>query len=248
MTTVFLAWQSPSESRAWYPIGRLDADSAKGPYRFCYVRGSRQAQSEAGLRPLVSFPDFNRRYESEELFPLFQNRILGSNREDFEDYLRTLDLRPEEADPLEILALTEGLRQTDTLEVFPKIQVEHDGTFRCRFFLHGWRHVSVTAQERIESLETGTELRVAIEMNNPATGLAVQVQTPDYHMLGWTPRYLVSDLVRAIGETFTAIKAKVVKVNPSPAPSQQRMLIEMSGKWPENSKPMAGHALADICS
>ena len=248
MATVFLAWQSPTESRAWYPIGRLDADSAVGPFRFCYVRGAQKAQQEAGLQPLVSFPDFKRRYESEELFPLFRNRILSPEREEFDDYLKSLDLRPDRADPLEILAISEGRRQTDTLEVFPKIKVGENGAFRCRFFIHGWRHVSEAALKRIDCLETGAELRVAIEMNNPATGLAVQVQTPDYHMVGWTPRYLVIDLVRAIGEAFTEIKATVVKVNPSPAPSQQRVLIEMTGKWPEQFEPMSNDDLTDICS
>jgi len=246
--TVFLAWQSPTESRAWYPIGRLDADSAKGPFRFCYVRGAEKARQEAGLQPLISFPDFGRRYESDQLFPLFRNRLLSPEREEFVEYLETLDLSPDKADPLEILAVTEGRRQTDTLEVFPKISVGEDGAFHCRFFLHGWQHVSTAAQRRIDNLPSGAELRVAIEMNNPATGLAVQMQTPDYEMVGWAPRYLVVDLVRAISESYTDIRAEVVKVNPSPAPSRQRVLVEMTGKWPSQFDPMSGDELTAICS
>jgi len=247
MAAVFLAWQSPRESHAWYTIGRLEADSSAGPFRFCYVRGAEKAQQEAGLQPLVSFPDFKRRYESAELFPLFRNRILSREREEFEDYLKSLDMRPEEADLLEILAITEERRQTDTLEVFPKITVGVDGAFHCRFFLHGWRHVYAAAQERINCLNPGEELRVAIEMNNPATGLAVQVQTLDYQMVGWTPRYLLIDLVRAMGEAFKDITARVVKVNPLPAPSQQRVLVEMRGKFPEQFEPMSGEDFTDIC-
>jgi hypothetical protein len=246
--TVFLAWQSPTESRAWYPIGRLDAVSAAGPFRFCYVRGAEKARQEAGLQPLISFPDFGRRYESDQLFPLFRNRLLSPEREEFVEYLESLDLRPDEADPLEILAVSEGRRQTDTLEVFPKISVGEDGAFHCRFFLHGWQHVSTAAQRRIDDLSSGAELRVAIEMNNPATGLAVQMQTPDYEMVGWAPRYLVVDLVRAIRESYTDIRAEVVKVNPSPAPSRQRVLVEMTGKWPSQFEPMSGDDLAAICS
>ncbi|NLV44622.1 MAG: DNA-binding protein [Candidatus Hydrogenedentes bacterium] len=246
MTTLFLAWQDPKESRAWYPIGRLDADASKGLFRFRYVRGAQRAQREAGMTPLISFPDIKKRYESTELFPLFKNRILSPDREEFEDYLRELDLTPDKADPLEILALSEGRRQTDTLEVFPKINVSENGAFRCRFFLHGWRHVCEPSQERINTLMPGEELRVALEMNNPATGLAVQVQTGDYQMVGWTPRYLVLDLARAIGESFKNIRAAVVKVNPSPAPSQQRVLIEMTGSWPKRYEPMSDEDLADI--
>ena len=248
MATVFLAWQSPRENRAWYPIGRLDADSSTGPFRFRYVRGAEKACREEGLQPLISFPDFKRHYESEVLFPLFRNRILSPQREEFEEYLQALDLRPEEAGPLEILAISEGRRQTDTFEVFPKISPHEDGSFDCRFFLHGWRHVTLAAQERTNILKSGEELRIAIEMNNPATGLAVQIQTMDYQMLGWTPRYLVIDLVRAIGDAFKEITARVVKVNPAPAPSQQRVLIEISGKWPQQFEPMSNEDLKDLIS
>ena len=55
-------------------------------------------------------------------------------------------------DPVEILAVSGGERQTDTLEVFPKITKAADGSFSCRFFLHGWRHVNQGARERILQL------------------------------------------------------------------------------------------------
>ncbi len=238
MATLFLAWQNPGQSRAWYPIGRLDADSANGPYHFQYIRGVVKAQKEAGLQPLISFPDLKKHYESNELFPLFKNRLLSSEREEFIDFLKSLDLDVRKADPLTILAITEGKRQTDTLEVFPKITINEDSTFHCRFFLHGWRHVNAPAQERITYLTRGESLRVAIEMNNPATGLAIQIETLDYHMIGWTPRYLVLDLVRAIGQSFQDVSATVIRVNPAPAPLQQRVLIEMSGTWPNEFEPM----------
>ncbi len=156
-----------------------------------------------------------------------------------EEYLRYLDLSPETADPLEILAISEGRRQTDTFEVFPKIVRNEAGGFSCRYFLHGWRHVTPQARERIDSLANGEELRVAIEVNNPATTLAVQLQTSDYHMIGWTPRYLVFDLVSVISAEYRDIRVRVVKVNPAPAPSQQRVLVEMKGNYPEHVEPMS---------
>lgn len=246
MSTLFLAWQNPGQSRKWYPIGRLDADSAYGPFRFRYIRGAEKASQESGFAPLLSFPDFRQVYESKDLFPLFKNRILSPEREDFEEYLRYLDLQVAEPDPLLILALTEGRRQTDTLEVFPKIARNADGGFRCRFFLHGWRHVSDAAKRRIEQLQPEDELRVTIELNNPATGLAVQLQTDDYHMIGWTPRYLVLDLVKIIGAEYRETRAKVVKVNPAPAPSQQRVLAELKGNWPNNMEPMSSEEFQDF--
>lgn len=249
MGTVYLAWQSPAPTRAWYPIGRLDADSSLGPYRFRYVRGAEHARRDAGLAPLVSFPDFHRRYESEDLFPLFRNRILSPEREEFEEYLKALDLTPESADPLEILALTEGRRQTDTFEVFPSIAVDDEGEFRIRFLLHGWRHVPETARKRIDSLHPGTVLRAAIEVDNPATGRAIQLQTKDYHVIGWTPRYLVDDLVRVLVDPGDGkVAASVAKINDSSNPTQRNIIVEMSGRWPEGRTPMAGSDLEDYPS
>jgi hypothetical protein len=240
MKTLFLAWQDTAATRAWFPIGRLDADLPHSRFRFAYTRGAEMAHEKAGLEPLDSFPDFRRIYESSELFPLFKNRILGEDRKDFREYLRQLDLKPENANPLEILALTGGERQTDNLEVFPKIERHKNGGFRCRFFLHGWRHVNTSAQERLLHLKAGDHLRVAVELNNPATVLALQLETPDdYHMIGWAPRFLVKDLFQAICASPDDISATVVKVNPSPAPAKQRALIEIKGHWPVDYEPMS---------
>lgn len=238
MTSVFLAWQDAAKTRAWYPIGRLDADTQARRYTFGYTQGAKLAHDQAGLSPLASFPDFHRRYESPELFPLFRNRVISPDREDFAEYLDRLDLNREQADPLTLLTITEGRRQTDTLEVFPKIARGSDGRFHCRFFLHGWRHVSEAARQQLESLAPQDVLRVAVELNNPATGLAVQLQTENYHMVGWTPRYLVKDLVAMIERT-PDIRGYLVKKNQADAPVHQRFLIDLTGNWPEDYQPMS---------
>ena len=55
-------------------------------------------------------------------------------------------------------------------------------------------------QSRIDSPQPGEPLYGTIELTNPVTTLAVQIQTTDYYMIGWAPRYLVGDLVQAISE------------------------------------------------
>lgn len=230
--TMFLAWQDKARTRLWFPVGRLDVSKPRSRYCFRYVQGAEQAHRESGFEPLVDFPAFDKRYESSELFPLFQNRVFTAGRRDFQDYLRLLGLR-DQADPIEILSVDGGYRATDSFEVFPKIERSEDGAFCCRFFLHGWRHVSQAAQDRLLSLETGERLYVTIELTNPVSRLAVQIQTEDYHMIGWVPRYLVSDLVRAMAEGPGDYEAVVVRVNPVPAPSKQRLLVELRGQWPD---------------
>lgn len=230
--TLFLAWQDKARTREWFPVGRLDVLDPPSSYRFRYVRGAERAHEATGFEPLYDFPDFHQRYDSSALFPLFKNRVLTPGRKDFEEYLRQLDL-DETADPIEILSVDGGYRATDSFEVFPKIERRADGAFRCRFFLHGWRHVSASAQQRLQTLKPGEELHVAIELTSPTTQPAIQIQTKDYHVIGWSPRYLISDLVSAIAQAPGDYEAKVVQVNPIPAPAKQRLLVDLRGHWPD---------------
>lgn len=195
--TLFLAWQDQAASRRWFPIGRLDADMSRPLYRFRYIRGAEDARLQAGFPPLDDFPEFAGDYRSGELFPLFKNRVMTPGRPDFEDYVKQLDLSTG-ADPIEILAVGGGARATDAFEVFPKLVRQSDGTLKCRFFLHGWSHLSPHAQRRLERIEPGASLNLALELTNPTTNIALQVQTIDYVMIGWAPRYLVRDLATPI--------------------------------------------------
>ncbi len=236
--SLFLAWQDKGHSRQWFPIGRLDADLAQPAYRFRYTGGARRARSEAGFPLLIEFPDLEHDYRDAHLFPLFRNRVMNRRRPDREEHLRRLDL-PSGADPFEILSTSGGYRVTDAYEVFPKLVKGSDGSFKYRFFLHGWRHVNPGAQERTVKLTPGETLYVTLELTNPITRLAVQIQTTDYHMIGWAPRYLVHDLAEAMREKPGRYSARVVRVNPLPAPSKQRLLVEMRGHWDEY-EPMTG--------
>ena len=210
--TLFLAWQDRDLSRQWFPVGQLDVDMTVEPnlYRFRYINGARRAQEEAQFPLLIEFPDLETDYRAHELFPLFMNRVIAPGRADRSDYLRDLDL-DEDADPIEILSVNGGYRVTDVYEVFPRINRNEDGSFSCRFFLHGWRHVNASAQKRLDVLEDGEKLYVTMELNNPVTRIAVQIQTTDYHMIGWAPRYLMTDLAAAMAES-PEYSAHVVRV------------------------------------
>lgn len=237
--TLFLSWEDHDTPR-WFPIGRLDADAEFPLYRFRYTRGAEQAQSVVGLPLLPEFPTLDKKYESPNLFPIFQNRIMSPRRADFPEYSRTLGI-PNNATPIDVLSANGGRRVTDNFGVFPKINKRPDGSFTCRFFLHGWRHVSEAAKERIKSLKPDEPLYLTLELTNPATLVAVQIQTTDYHMVGWSPRYLVGDLVAAMAKSPEPdYSARVVKVNPMPVPSNHRVLIEMQGCWDNDHEPMSG--------
>lgn len=235
MKSLYLAWQAPSNSarsKAWFPVGRLDADlngAEVSSCRFRYTGGAKRAQQEAGFEPLISFPEFDQDYHSGKLFPLFNNRVLSSKRADFEEFIDWLGLTREEADPISILSVSGGLRVTDKLQTFPKVETDDDGNFQLRFFAHGLRYLNKTSQEKASQLQAGEKLRIMVEVNNPATRLAVTLHSDDYTMVGWAPRYLVEDLVRCIPNA-PEIEATVVKVNHGHAPLNQSILVEYAGK------------------
>ncbi len=237
--TLFLAWQDKSRSRQWFPIGRLDADVDRSEYHFCYTGGALRAQEEANFLPLPAFPELKKGYKSPELFYPFQNRVMKPNRPDFREHIERLGLSENSnPDPFDILSVSGGQRTTDFYEVFPKIEKNAEGGFTARFFLHGWRHANEAAQNRLARLEPGEELYVALDLNNPVAKVDVQFQTQDHHMIGWAPRYLVSDLAQAIAESPGEYAAKVVRINPAPAPMKQRVLIELRGNLGEH-EPMS---------
>ena len=235
---MFLAWQAKRERR-WFPVGRLDADADRSRYVFRYTHGANVAERESGFAPLYDFPSFETVYHSQRLFPLFENRVMNRSRKSFQEYLDHLAIDGSDPDPLEILAVDGGYRMTDSFEVFPKIEKRSDGGFRCRFILHGSRHTSPTARKRVDSLRAGEGLYVAIELTNPATQLAVQIQTKDYHMIGWAPRYLVGDLVEAMAHAPSEYRARVVKASAGSLLYRKSVLVELSGRWPDEYRPMS---------
>lgn len=252
MRSLFLGWRAPKffPGRPWFPIGLLDVEKVDEEtirYRFRYTQGAMTARNEVGFDPLLSFPDFERDYESENLFPLFKNRVLSHKRSDFAEFVSWLDLKPEDADPILILAVSGGNRATDNMEVFPKVVPAADGSFNVRFFLHGIRHLGEKAIERAKNLVPGEVLRIMVEVNNPATRLAVPLLTADYTMIGWAPRYLVHDLVTCV-PSAPEITATVAKVNHGHAPLNQSILIDYAGRAPDGHGLMMSPDLTPLIS
>ena len=110
---LYLAWQNP-KNRSWHPVGVLTIDE-NGTNRFVYTKG---AQSSENFAFFGRMTDPFSVYESKELFPLFKNRLLAESRPEYKKYLKWLDIGEDEDNPFNMLAMTEGIKATDTLEVF----------------------------------------------------------------------------------------------------------------------------------
>ena len=225
---VFVAWQNP-ETREITPVAMLQR-LADGEARFEF-RYLRRAGDLPDFRPFIGFPDLARPYQSEELFPFFENRIVPRTREDYPEFVRSLGLGPD-ADPFEILARTEGRRQTDTIEVFPEPLLDQGSLCLC-FLVHGIRHVP-GADEAIEHLSPGAELSVMADLQNDNDVLAVMVRSADYQLLGWIPRYLtelVHTPLRELGQG--ALSVRVEHIGDRDGPIHLRLLCRMEARWPE---------------
>ncbi|WP_395142834.1 HIRAN domain-containing protein [Armatimonas sp.] len=230
MTTVFLAWQN-AETRRWFPIGQLQQQA--DVFEFRYLQGVSLAQELGGFTPLPEFQKLSATYRSETLFPLFANRVMPASRPDFAEYISWLRLEGQEKDPLAFLAQTNGLRQTDTLEVFSDIEPTSEGGWKTKFFIHGLRHMSPGASSRAESLEVGEQLRLFLDIQNPVDEKAVGLRTyakssGDMMPLGYCPRYLGEAVFASLLQDPKSVVTTVLAINPPPVPSQYRVLCEIS--------------------
>ena len=237
MHTLFLSWRTRNSVRRWFPVGRLDIESGAAPgYRFRYIRGAKQAQDQAKFPLLVEFPKLGRSYEFGELFPVFQNRVTRPTRPDFPDYVHSLGLT-EDASVFDILSVSGGRRVTDPYEVFPKLTKNGDGSFACRFFLHGEEHATPAARDRIHRLRPEETLRAAASPDGAAAAPTVQLQTEDGHAIGRTPDYLVPELTPVLTNPAQC-SAQVAQINQRPY-KNRHVLIEMRGNWGDH-EPMSG--------
>lgn len=246
--SLYIAFRSNApESGRWGPVGRLD--QTEKAYRFVYTRG---AERLAGFRPFPGMSDLYATYESDELFPVFANRLLSRSRPEFAAYLTWGGFDPDEPpDPLAVLAVTEGRRQTDSFEVFPCPIPDVDGCFTTKFFLHGLRWMPEIAAQRVNSLVPGERLALMLDLQNPHDPHAVAVRPMadvDRLMLGYVPRYLARDVKEICARCdldFVQVVVERVNLN---APLQQRLLCRVNACWPDHFRPCGGRDFQPIAA
>jgi len=235
MADLYVAWRDP-ENRSWFPVGRLSFDGQV--YRFVYTKGALHLPRSIRFGQM---DDLAAVYESQELFPLFANRLLSKKRPEYRDFLEWLDIPAGQDDPLTVLARTGGIRETDTLAVFPCPEPQTDNTYRVQFFSHGLRHLSAGSAERVHNLRSGEQLYMMLDPQNSHDPWAVVLRTDDpIAVVGFCPRYFAQDF-RFLLERCDpkAVKVVVERVNHD-APIQLRLLCRLVAPWPEGFRPCTG--------
>jgi hypothetical protein len=240
MNPLFVAWHT-KEPPAWGPVGRLEYD--RGIYRFCYTQGARQL---VDFRLFDGMDDLAQVYESTDLFPLFQNRLLPKSRPEYRAYLTWSGLDPDKPlEPLMLLGRTGGLKETDAVELFPCPQPDSHGCYINLFFAHGVRYHLPNAGPVLAQLRNGDRLEMRRQPLNPVDPKAVAIFS-DGTPVGYVPRYLAADVSRLIDDCDEgAVRLLVQQVNYE-APTQQRLLCRLHACWPDGFQPCSGEAFQPI--
>ncbi len=234
LKTLFLAWQDPI-SRLWFPIGRLTFDGVK--YQFVYTQGVKEAQEKCNFQPLPSFPRLDEVYASTELFPVFSNRLMPRSRPDYPKFIQWLNVPTHEAEPIVLLARSGGQRETDTLTVFPCPEPDEEGQYHIHFFSHGVRYLPSCSIERINRFQPGEKLWLAHEFQNQYDSQALTLNTEDHHIVGYCPRYLLSNIFGLLQRNPNLVDVRVDRVNQPPTPQQFRLLCSMTAKCKGDFRP-----------
>lgn len=230
MNTLFVSWQD-ARKRRWYPVGRLTYE--KPVYRFVYTAGAKEAEN---FSPFFGMRELEAIYESEQLFPIFSNRLLSDSRPEYTKLINWLSLQTKDIDPFVILSLTGGVRKTDSIEIFP-CPVPTDGNYELNFFSRGLSHQPEATQRRVDQLKHGETLYLMRDVQNKYDALALALRTDDpVTIVGYCPRYLASDLNELLAKNGPeGVTVTVDKVN-ADAPFQLRLMCRIVSPWPQGFK------------
>lgn len=232
MKTIYLALQDLT-SRAWFPVARVDQLNPAGANDEMYLLRYTQ-----GVNKFSEFKGFGRmlntkaHYFSHGLFPLLKNRVISRNRADFSAFARWVGKSEAELTYFEEIALTGGLRGTDSMELIPVPEPSADGKYRVSFFVHGVRYLSEREQSEFAHLKQGDELVLVPEFNNEVDrhALLLKRHGSAYH-IGYVPRYFSKDFSQLMQKGGDNVHVSVQKVN-SDAPIAFRVLCSFQAPWP----------------
>jgi hypothetical protein len=204
-------------------VGVLDHDDMG--YRFEYLRGVDQIP---GFRRFLGFPDVQRIYESQRLWPLFDLRVMDRKRPDYEGYLARLGLPPN-ASRLDVLSRSGGEQKGDSIYLAEEPQVADDGQTEATFLVRGASYATRehSSAEIASLLRPGDRLIMESDRENPANPDAILLASESGAPVGWVPDLLISyaDAVRSGGGQVT-----IVQNNGPDSPWHLRLLVRLVGR------------------
>ncbi len=234
ISKLILAWKN-HYNHDWVPVGKLSY--ADNKYFFEYTESAKKFYREGQFAPFSHMIKVDEHYESEELFPIFKNRLLPKSRPEYNNYLNWLKLSEGNVSPISELARSGGIRATDDLQLFPYPE-QKNGNYEVTFFSHGIRYLPPSYIERLNNLRVGDKLYIMSDLQNDydSHGLVFRTNDP-VEIVGYAPRFFSFDfntLIRINNPENIFVKVEQVNYN---APSQFRLLCKLTTLWPPNFKP-----------
>ena len=232
MNTLFVAWQQPT-SGEWIPVAKLERRDKY--YCFSYTMGVYRAE---GFLPFSRMDKLTAVYASPTIFPLFANRLISKSRPEFKDYLRWLGLANMEDDPMAMLALTGGIRGTDSIELFQPPFIGENGEYQVEFFARSLSHLPKEAVSHLSMLSKGDRLYLMRDAQNSfdPNALALRTNNPTF-FVGYCPKYYTRDLGALLESSASQLTVTVKCVNLD-APLNMRLLCTLQAKAPLGFAPL----------
>lgn len=181
---LYIIWKEP-KTRRNYTVAKLSKEEAGYSFEYC---NEFLGAKEAGWDLIQAFPEV-KRYESKEMFPVFQSRLPDKKRKGIDDILRKYGL--ESYDSYELLKQSGGRLPIDTYEFVDPI-FDDDKTIEREFYIVGVRHKSKCVGENCgkrPELDIGLDLVLKMAPENKYDSFAVEVETARGEPLGYIPRY-----------------------------------------------------------
>lgn len=176
---LYLMWKEP-QSRLRYKVGVLKKSEK---YEFKYVDDIKEIVKK-GFNLLVSFPDINKKYISDRLFPELLSRIPGPTRVDIKDILEKYELK--EYDSFELLKRSGAKTSLDTLEFIDPILNFRSKNIIRKFYIAGTRYYCTKNNE--EKINIGDKVNLIQEPSNKYDKFAIKMIINDV-FVGYIPIY-----------------------------------------------------------
>lgn len=229
-----VAWRNTARRRI-SPVAVLDYDGKI--YRFQYFPNVSNIED---FRPFVGFPEFDRIYEAERLWPFFALRVMDRRRPDFPRYVGWLGLAPD-ATQLDIMSRSGGERKGDAVQVIEEPRVDVAGNSESTFLVRGARYATeqFSSASAAEGLKIGDVLSIVPDPSNPANSSALLVADMTGLAVGWIPDLLI-DYVHNIEKVSSRLV--VLRNNGAAAPWHLRLLVRLTGRTRSGYRAFAGPA------